>query len=182
MIIFPFILVTPGFLRPPKVPRRAPTTSQPPTRHHRNNQPPPPYEPLTPSYLKSKQAKDKKKETKNKMSDQQVSLPFLLILLVTVGLATRYFFFSGPAPPAARGGRDAGAARRREAAAERVLQMFPQAERRAVLWDLARNGGSVQVTCERILAGRLETVGSLSSSFPFVFCGVTGTVFTGGGG
>lgn len=93
------------------------------------------------------------------MSDQQVSLPFLLILLVTVGLATRYFFFSGPAPPAAGGGRDAGAARRREAAAERVLQMFPQAERRAVLWDLARNGGSVQVTCERILAGRLETVG-----------------------
>lgn len=104
------------------------------------------------------------------MSDQQVSLPFLLIFLVTVGLATRYFFFSGPAPPAAgAGGRDAGAARRREAAAERVLQMFPQAERRAVLWDLARNGGSVQVTCERILAGRLETVGSASPSLPPFF-------------
>lgn len=102
------------------------------------------------------------------MSDQQVSLPFLLIFLVSVGLATRYFFFSGPAPPApGAGGRDAGAARRREAAAERVLQMFPQAERRAVLWDLARNGGSVQVTCERILAGRLETVGH-PLPFPFL--------------
>lgn len=95
------------------------------------------------------------------MSDQQVSLPFLLIVLVTIGLATRYFF-SSPASPSAGGlrtGRDA--ARRREVAADRVMQMFPQADRRAVLWDLARNGGSVQITTERILAGRLETVSHL---------------------
>lgn len=98
------------------------------------------------------------------MSDQQVSLPFLLIVLVTVGLATRYFFFSPPASTSAGGlrtGRDA--ARRREVAADRVLQMFPQADRRAVLWDLARNGGSVQITSERMLAGRLETVSPLFS-------------------
>lgn len=95
------------------------------------------------------------------MSDQQVSLPFVLILLVTIGLATRYFFFTPHQTPSASGlrtGRDA--ARRREVAADRVLQMFPQADRRAVLWDLARNGGSVQLTSERMLAGRLETVSS----------------------
>ncbi|SPN99661.1 related to AMFR protein [Cephalotrichum gorgonifer] len=95
------------------------------------------------------------------MSDQQVSLPFLLIVVLTLGLATRYLFFTPSSPSSSAGGsrsgRDANSARRREAAAETILQMFPQADRRAVLWDLARNGGSVQVTSERILAGRLDT-------------------------
>lgn len=36
--------------------------------------------------------------------------------------------------------------------------MFPQVERRSILWDLQRNGGNIQSTTERILAGRLETV------------------------
>lgn len=105
------------------------------------------------------------------MSDQQVSLPFVLILLVTIGLATRYFFSSPPpAPAGARGAREA--TRRREAAADRVLQMFPQADRRAVLWDLARNGGSVQATTERMLAGRLETVSFAGALFLFLLSGV----------
>ncbi|KAI5285716.1 hypothetical protein KEM55_000540 [Ascosphaera atra] len=36
--------------------------------------------------------------------------------------------------------------------------MFPQANRREVMWDLARNGGNVAATTERILTGgRLDT-------------------------
>lgn len=37
--------------------------------------------------------------------------------------------------------------------------MFPQADPRAITWDLQRNGGSVQATTERLLVGgRLEVV------------------------
>jgi coupling of ubiquitin conjugation to ER degradation protein 1 len=98
------------------------------------------------------------------MSDQQVSLPFLIILLLTIGVVTRYLFFSSSASgPRARNsrnnlGRDANAARLREVAAQRIQQMFPQVDRRTILWDLQRNGGSIQATTERILAGRMETV------------------------
>jgi len=98
------------------------------------------------------------------MSDQQVSLPFLIILLLTIGVVTRYLFFSsstsGPRARNSRNtsGRDANAARLREVAAQRIQQMFPQVDRRTILWDLQRNGGSIQATTERILAGRMETV------------------------
>lgn len=37
---------------------------------------------------------------------------------------------------------------------EQVAQMFPQLDRRNIMWDLQRNGGSVQATTERILMGR----------------------------
>ncbi|PKS09073.1 hypothetical protein jhhlp_003687 [Lomentospora prolificans] len=97
------------------------------------------------------------------MSDQQVSLPFLIILLLTIGVVTRYLFFSSPTPGSRVGNsrnnpaRDASAMRLREVAAQRIQQMFPQVDRRTILWDLQRNGGSIQATTERILAGRLET-------------------------
>ncbi|GFP53267.1 coupling of ubiquitin conjugation to ER degradation protein 1 [Trichoderma asperellum] len=71
------------------------------------------------------------------MSDEQISLPFFAIVLLVSGLIVRYLFFSGPNP-------------------ERP-PMFPQVERRSILWDLQRNGGNIQSTTERILAGRLET-------------------------
>ncbi|KAK4904604.1 hypothetical protein LTR28_000923 [Elasticomyces elasticus] len=32
--------------------------------------------------------------------------------------------------------------------------MFPQLDRRSIMWDLHRNGGSVQATIERVLGGR----------------------------
>lgn len=53
--------------------------------------------------------------------------------------------------------REASAMRLREVAAQRIQQMFPQVDRRTILWDLQRNGGSIQATTERVLAGRLET-------------------------
>lgn len=93
------------------------------------------------------------------MSDDQISLPYLAAILVVSGLIIRYLFFSGP--PVTRTTRSPEALMRsREAAVERIQQMFPQAERRSILWDLQRSGGNIQNTTERILAGRLETVGT----------------------
>jgi CUE domain len=42
---------------------------------------------------------------------------------------------------------------------EQITQVFPQLNRRDIMWDLQRNGGSVAATTERILGGRgLEPV------------------------
>jgi coupling of ubiquitin conjugation to ER degradation protein 1 len=111
--------------------------------------------------------------------ETQLNLPSLVVILVISGLVIRYFFFSSsptsgtqsPSSSSGRGGRAttgeqaAALARAREAAAERVMQMFPQVDRRAALWDLQRNGGSVAATTERVLAGRLETVRYYSLPF-----------------
>ncbi|KAM0458192.1 hypothetical protein ACHAPV_001568 [Trichoderma viride] len=91
------------------------------------------------------------------MSDEQISLPFFAIVLIVSGLIVRYLFFSGPSPerPPVRTAEQM--LRSREVAVQRIQQMFPQVERRSILWDLQRNGGNIQSTTERILAGRLET-------------------------
>ncbi|KAL7922365.1 hypothetical protein ACQKWADRAFT_293249 [Trichoderma austrokoningii] len=91
------------------------------------------------------------------MSDEQISLPFFAIVLLVSGLIVRYLFFSGPSPerPPVRTAEQM--LRSREVAVQRIQQMFPQVERRSILWDLQRNGGNIQSTTERILAGRLET-------------------------
>lgn len=100
------------------------------------------------------------------MADEQVSLTSLVLIVVLGGLAIRYLFF--PSSAAASGpvrGRDAAASSRaREAAVERIQQMFPQLDRRAVLWELQRSSGNIAMTTERILTGRTETV-----SFPCHF-------------
>lgn len=105
------------------------------------------------------------------MANEQVNIPSLIVILVLSGLIVRYLFFSSPAGTSrtssspssnlAGSGQRSGAdtlLRAREVAAERIMQMFPQVDRRAVLWDLQRTGGSLAATTERILAGRLETV------------------------
>ncbi|KAH9908790.1 hypothetical protein F4778DRAFT_364764 [Xylariomycetidae sp. FL2044] len=90
------------------------------------------------------------------MADEQVSLTSLVLVVVIGGLIIRYLFFA-PATPA-RPPRDAQSAQRaREAAVERIQQMFPQVDRRTILWDLQRHGGNITATTERILAGRMET-------------------------
>ncbi|CAI6089908.1 hypothetical protein V2G26_006643 [Clonostachys chloroleuca] len=91
------------------------------------------------------------------MSEDQISLPYFVVILVIFGFIIRYLFFNN-GNAAARPGRSQEAlARSREVAVERIQQMFPQTDRRSILWDLQRNGGSIQVTTERILAGRLDT-------------------------
>ncbi|KAK2591809.1 hypothetical protein QQS21_010510 [Conoideocrella luteorostrata] len=90
------------------------------------------------------------------MANEQISLPYLAGIMLLSGLIIRYLFFSGT--QTSRPSRSPEDVRRsREAAVERIQQMFPQTDRRSILWDLQRNGGSIQNTTERILAGRLET-------------------------
>ena len=92
------------------------------------------------------------------MSNEQISLPSLVAILVVLGLILRYLFSGGSPPPQSTSRSPEAIRRSREIAAERIQQMFPQADRRNILWDLQRNGGNIQSTTERILAGRLETV------------------------
>lgn len=93
------------------------------------------------------------------MANEQISLPYLIIILVISGLIIRYLFSSTrPSPGAMRQQSRDAMLRTREAAVERIQQMFPQVDRRSLLWDLQRNGGNVQATTERILSGRLEAV------------------------
>lgn len=90
-------------------------------------------------------------------NSQQISLPYLFVIIVLAGAIIRFLFFSSnPAPPPRS--NPLNVLRTREAAVERIQQMFPQVDRRTILWDLQRNGGNIQATSERILAGRIDTV------------------------
>ncbi|KAL1874435.1 hypothetical protein Daus18300_003453 [Diaporthe australafricana] len=90
------------------------------------------------------------------MANDQINLPSLVVIIVLSGLIVRYLFFSSP--PGNQQPRDSlSQMRQREVAVERIQQMFPQADRRTILWDLQRNGGSIAATTEKILSGRMET-------------------------
>ncbi|ORY63155.1 uncharacterized protein BCR38DRAFT_436045 [Pseudomassariella vexata] len=97
------------------------------------------------------------------MANEQISLPSVILIVVLSVVVLRYLFLS-PARPSAQQqqqaqARDSAAAqRRRDAAVEQLQQMFPQVDRRTLLWDLQRTGGNMSATTERILSGRVETV------------------------
>lgn len=91
------------------------------------------------------------------MADDQISLPYFIVILILMGFIVRYLFFNGAGSTPSTRSPEA-ALRARELAAETIQQMFPQVDRRTILWDLQRNAGNIQNTTERILAGRLETV------------------------
>ncbi|WYZ45264.1 hypothetical protein EsH8_VIII_000580 [Colletotrichum jinshuiense] len=90
------------------------------------------------------------------MANEQISLPYLVVILLVTAFVIRFLFFSPSPPPAPRQSAQS-VLRTREAAVERIQQMFPQVDRRVILWDLQRNGGNIQATSERILAGRMES-------------------------
>lgn len=93
------------------------------------------------------------------MANDQINLPSLVVIIVLSGLIVRYLFFSAPSSSSSQQPRDSlSQLRQREAAVERIQQMFPQVDRRTILWDLQRNGGSIAATTEKILSGRMETV------------------------
>jgi coupling of ubiquitin conjugation to ER degradation protein 1 len=98
------------------------------------------------------------------MANDQVSLSTVVVLVIITGLVYKYVIAAPAAasstPARAPQSREA-TQRSREAAVERIQQMFPQQDRRTLLWDLQRSGGSIQATTERILTGRLETVRTL---------------------
>ncbi|KAG9565437.1 AMFR protein-like protein, partial [Aureobasidium melanogenum] len=69
-----------------------------------------------------------------------------------------YRWFSGPNLPSSQSSGRNGGRQVNPEHVEAVAQMYPQLDRRAIIWDLHRNGGSVQATVERLLGGRsLET-------------------------
>ncbi|KAH6685665.1 CUE domain-containing protein [Plectosphaerella plurivora] len=88
----------------------------------------------------------------------QISLPYLILIVIIAGGILRFLFFSSDADAAANAQRHnpLNVLRTREAAVERIQQMFPQVDRRTILWDLQRNGGNIQTTSERILSGQIE--------------------------
>ncbi|OIW32124.1 hypothetical protein CONLIGDRAFT_252992 [Coniochaeta ligniaria NRRL 30616] len=92
-------------------------------------------------------------------NNEQVNVPSLLVILALSGLIVRYLFFSTPASSRAQqqASRESSTARNREAAVQQLQQMFPQVDRRTLLWDLQRTGGNMAATTDRVLAGRLET-------------------------
>lgn len=91
---------------------------------------------------------------------QTLNIPQLVAFLLISGLAIRWFFFSPSSSSSSvissqsQGYRDRGGRRVDERHVEQVQAMFPQYGRREVMWELMRNGGSVQATTERILGGR----------------------------
>lgn len=97
------------------------------------------------------------------MADDQVSLPYFVVILILIGFIIRYLFFNGAGSTTPSARSPEAVLRTRDLAVERIQQMFPQVERRSILWDLQRNGGNIQNTTERILAGRLDTV----RNFPY---------------
>ncbi|KAI9678445.1 MAG: hypothetical protein M1829_002043 [Trizodia sp. TS-e1964] len=97
------------------------------------------------------------------MAELTFSLPQLLILLLLLALTIRWLFLPSSRPPptpapSTASRASAGAAgtptRARDADIEHIEQMFPQLDRRVIMWDLQRNGGSVAATTERVLTGR----------------------------
>lgn len=97
------------------------------------------------------------------MSDEEpsINIPSLLTLAVVSFFVIRWFFNrdsgAGGSRPDAQG-RTRGRVADPEQV-EQISQMFPQLNRRDIIWDLQRNGGSVAATTERVLAGRgLEVV------------------------
>ncbi|KAK4231407.1 hypothetical protein QBC38DRAFT_451423 [Podospora fimiseda] len=93
--------------------------------------------------------------------EQQINIPSLIIILFISGVIVKYFFLSPSTSSSNGNGRrqvdPAAVMRSREAAVERIQQMFPQVDRRTILWDLQGTGGNIAATTERVLSGRLET-------------------------
>lgn len=93
-------------------------------------------------------------------AEPSLNIPSLLTLAVVSFFVLRWFLSSRTSTE--NGGlREQLQPRGRRvdpAQVEQISQMFPQLNRREIMWDLHRNGGSVTATTERILTGRgLET-------------------------
>lgn len=92
------------------------------------------------------------------MANDQYGLPSLVVVLVLGGLLYRWLSAPSTSSSGNQGRDSLSQMRQREVAVERIQQMFPQYDRRTILWDLQRNGGSIAATTEKILSGRIETV------------------------
>lgn len=91
--------------------------------------------------------------------EPSINIPSLLTLAVVSFLVIRWFLNRDGSNGGANGGGRSRGRMIDPAQVEQISQMFPQLNRRDIMWDLQRNGGSVAATTERILTGRgLDTV------------------------
>lgn len=91
------------------------------------------------------------------MAEQTLNIPQLIAVVLVGFLAIRWFL--SPGSPSSRSSSQNAGRQINPAHVEQIMQMFPQLDRRSVMWDLQRNGGSLQATTERLLSGRpLDTV------------------------
>ncbi|OAX85123.1 hypothetical protein ACJ72_00495 [Emergomyces africanus] len=91
------------------------------------------------------------------MADAEPSLniPSLLTLAVFSFFVIRWIFGRNGAISPNDAAQSRGGGRRIDPAhVEQISQMFPQLDRRDIMWDLQRNGGSMAATTERVLSGR----------------------------
>lgn len=98
---------------------------------------------------------------------QTISLPQILVFLGVGFLIVRWFLSSStPAALGARNGATAHGSRVNPAHVEQLMSMFPQLDRRTVIWELQRNGGNVNRIAETVLGGgRLSLVSDGQYSF-----------------
>jgi len=86
-----------------------------------------------------------------------ISIPSLAIVAIVGYFIYRFFFASRSSPTESRPSRSSSSRnglRFTPAQVDQIAQMFPQLNRRDIMWDLHRNRGSVQATTERVLMGR----------------------------
>ncbi|KAK2810733.1 hypothetical protein FQN50_002776 [Emmonsiellopsis sp. PD_5] len=89
--------------------------------------------------------------------EPSLNIPSLLTLAVFSFFVIRWFFGRNGEVTSSDGSRlrgGGGGRRVNPAHVEQILQMFPQLDRRDIMWDLQRNGGSMAATTERVLSGR----------------------------
>ncbi|KAF2455094.1 hypothetical protein BDY21DRAFT_290299 [Lineolata rhizophorae] len=104
------------------------------------------------------------------MSEQTLNIPQLLAVALIGFFALRWLFSASSSGgdrnnngggvggrggvASRRGGAGGGAFRVDPAHVDQIQQMFPQLDRRDIMWDLQRNGGNIAATTERVLSGR----------------------------
>lgn len=92
-------------------------------------------------------------------TETSINIPQLLAVALVGFFAIRWYI-NKPQPThggSSSSGSGSTSRNNRAVNPEQVAQvsaMFPQLDRRAIAWDLHRNGGNVAATSERILAGR----------------------------
>ncbi|OJD24855.1 hypothetical protein ACJ73_03775 [Blastomyces percursus] len=88
-------------------------------------------------------------------AEPTLNIPSLLTLAVFSFFVIRWFFGRNGALSSSDAAQRRGAGRRVDPAhVEQLSQMFPQLDRRDIMWDLQQTGGSMAATTERVLSGR----------------------------
>ncbi|RMD40523.1 hypothetical protein DV735_g4597, partial [Chaetothyriales sp. CBS 134920] len=89
--------------------------------------------------------------TSSDEEEATLSIPSLILVSILIFFTYQFFFTSrsSSSSSGANNGLNFTAAQ-----VEQVSAVFPHLNRRDIMWDLHRNGGSVQATTERVLSGR----------------------------